>query len=34
MWGFAEGNQTIIGVVVVVVALAAIAYVARRLWRR
>jgi hypothetical protein len=34
MWGFAEGNKTIIGVVVVLVALAAIAYVARRLWRR
>lgn len=34
MWGFAEGNKTIIAVVVVLVVLAAIAYVARRLWRR
>jgi len=34
MWGFAEGNKTIIAVVVVLVAIAAVAYVARRLWRR
>lgn len=34
MWGFAEGNKTIIAVVVVLVAVAAVAYVVRRLWRR
>jgi hypothetical protein len=34
MWGYAEGNATIVGIVVVVIAVAAIGYVARRLWRR
>jgi uncharacterized membrane protein len=34
MWGYAQGNKTIIAVVVVLVALAALAYVGRRLWRR
>jgi uncharacterized membrane protein len=34
MWGYAEGNQTIIAIVVAVIAVAALAYVARRLWRR
>nr|HEX4313882.1 hypothetical protein [Kofleriaceae bacterium] len=33
-WGYAEGNQTAVGFVVVVVAIAAIVYVGRRLWRR
>jgi hypothetical protein len=33
-WGYAEGNATAVGFVVVVVAVAAIAYVGRRLWRR
>jgi hypothetical protein len=34
MWGYAEGNKTIIAVVVVLVAVAALAYLARRLWKR
>lgn len=34
MWGYAEGNATVVGIVVAVIAAAAIAYVARRLWRR
>jgi hypothetical protein len=33
-WGYADGNQTAVGFVVIVVAIAAIAYVVRRLWRR
>jgi hypothetical protein len=32
-WGYAEGNPTVVGVVVVVVAIAAVGYVARRLWQ-
>lgn len=32
--GYAVGNSTAVGIVVVVVALAAIAYVARKWWRR
>ncbi|MEO6775264.1 MAG: hypothetical protein ABI467_20025 [Kofleriaceae bacterium] len=32
--GYAEGNETVVGLVVGVVALAAIAYVTRRWWRR
>lgn len=34
MWGYAEGNPTMVGIVVVIIAAAAIGYVARRLWRR
>jgi hypothetical protein len=34
MWGYAEGNATVVGIVVVIIVVAAIAYVARRLWRR
>ncbi len=34
MWGYAEGNATVVGIVVVLVGAAAVAYVARRLWRR
>jgi hypothetical protein len=34
MWGYAEGNKTLVAIVVVVVVAAAIAFVARRLWRR
>jgi uncharacterized membrane protein len=34
MWGYAEGNATVVGIVVVLIAVAAIAYVVRRLWRR
>jgi hypothetical protein len=34
MWGYAQGNETIVGIVVVIIGAAAIGYVARRLWRR
>jgi hypothetical protein len=34
MWGYAEGNATAVAIVVVIIGIAAIAYVARRLWRR
>lgn len=30
MWGYAEGDATLVGIVVVVVAIAAVAFVARR----
>jgi len=33
-WGYAEGNRTVVGVVVIVVAIAAILFVTRRWWRR
>jgi hypothetical protein len=33
MWGYAEGNQTLVTIVVVLVVVAAIAYVANRIWR-
>ena len=33
-WGYAEGNATLVGVVVVVIAVAAIAFVTRKWWRR
>ena len=33
-WGYAEGNPTLVGIVVAIIVIAAIAYVARRLWRR
>ncbi|HEX7700667.1 MAG TPA: hypothetical protein VF403_08100 [Kofleriaceae bacterium] len=32
--GYADGNSTLVGIVVVVVALAAIVYVTRNWWRR
>jgi hypothetical protein len=34
MWGYAEGNTTVVAVVVALIVIAAIAYVTRRLWRR
>ena len=34
MWGYAEGNPTVVGIVVIIVVVAAVAYVARRLWNR
>ena len=34
MWGYAEGNPTVVGIVVIIVAVAAVAYVARKLWKR
>jgi hypothetical protein len=32
-WGYAEGNPTVVGLVVVVIAGAAVGYVGRRVWR-
>jgi hypothetical protein len=34
MWGYAEGNATVVGFVVVVVVIAAVAYVVRRMMGR
>jgi uncharacterized membrane protein len=34
MWGYAEGNGTLVGIVVVIVAIAAIVYVTMRVLRR
>jgi hypothetical protein len=34
MWGYAEGNKTLVAVVVAIIVAAAIAYVTRRYWRR
>jgi hypothetical protein len=34
MWGYAEGNKTVVAIVVAVVAVAALAFLARKLWRR
>jgi uncharacterized membrane protein (DUF4010 family) len=34
MWGYAEGNPTLVGIVVIIIAIAAVGYVARRLWKR
>jgi hypothetical protein len=34
MWGYAEGNATLVGIVVAIIAAAAIGYVVRQLWRR
>jgi hypothetical protein len=33
-WGYAEGNRTLVGIVVAVIAAAAIAFVARAWWKR
>ncbi len=33
MWGYAEGNKTVVTIVVLLIAVAAIAYVVRRLWK-
>jgi uncharacterized membrane protein len=33
-WGYAEGNPTLVGIVVVIIAVAAIVFVVRRVWRR
>ena len=33
-WGYAQGNRTLIGIAVVVIAIAAVAYVSRTWWRR
>jgi len=34
MWGYAEGNRTIVTIVVVLVVVAAIAYLVRKFLRR
>jgi hypothetical protein len=34
MWGYAQGNPIVVGIVVALIALAALGYVGRRLWRR
>lgn len=34
MWGYAQGNATVVGIVVVIIGAAAVGYVGRRLWRR
>jgi hypothetical protein len=33
MWGYAEGNKTVVAVVVVIILVAAIAFIARKFWR-
>jgi hypothetical protein len=33
MWGYAEGNKTVVAVVVALVVIAAIAFIARKFWR-
>ena len=33
-WGYAEGNRTLVGLVVVLVVVAALVFVARKWWRR
>jgi hypothetical protein len=33
-WGYAEGNRTLVGIVVALVTAAAIAFVARSWWKR
>jgi hypothetical protein len=34
LWSYAEGNSTVLAIVVLVIAMTALAYVARRLWRK
>jgi hypothetical protein len=34
MWGYAEGNRTVVAIVVAIVAIAAVAFLAGKLWRR
>lgn len=33
-WGYAEGNRTLVGIAVVLIAVAAVAFVARAWWKR
>lgn len=33
VWAYAEANRTLLAIVVVAIAIAALAYVGRRLWR-
>jgi uncharacterized membrane protein len=34
MWGYAEGNKTVVAIVVVLVVVAALAFLGRKFWRR
>lgn len=34
MWGYAEGNRTVIAIVVIAIVIAALAFLAHRLFRR
>ncbi len=34
LWGYAEADTTIVAIIVALVVIAAVAYVASRLWRR
>jgi type II secretory pathway pseudopilin PulG len=34
MWGYAEGDATLVAIVVAIVVIAALAYVGRALWQR
>jgi hypothetical protein len=33
-WGYAEGNRTLVGIVVALIAAAAVAFIARGWWKR
>jgi hypothetical protein len=33
-WGYADGNPTLVAIVVAIIVIAAVAYVVRGLWRR
>jgi hypothetical protein len=33
-WGYAEANPTLVGIVVVIITVAALAYIGRRWWRK
>jgi hypothetical protein len=33
MWGYAEGNKTVVAVVVALIVVAAVAFFARKYWR-
>lgn len=34
MWGYAEGDPVLIGIVVVVIVIAAVVFTAMRIWKR
>jgi len=33
MWGYAEGNKTVVAIVVVIIVIAALAYIGNRFWK-
>jgi uncharacterized membrane protein len=33
-WGYAEANPTLVGIIVIIVVVAAVLFLVRRLWRR